>query len=457
MYDGEDIMKLRTRRFFFYSLVVLFLFLGGVLVLAANGLVIDIKNLRIEKTGAIYLRYAPQNAAVYLNGALQHVSPGFLSSGVFLSNLAPGEYSVRLASSGRTDWTKELTVTPGLVAAESQVELWPQTWPFEPAGSSSAADFWLTSAGPLIKTPAGALKIAARTVGDTNVVLSSPNQPYVVTKAGQEYWLTDVSSPAGTSTNLTRLFDTLRHSKLGFTGTVPIEQVLYHPFDGSRLIIVSVRAVYLLDPKAPSLSVLFEMPSIAAADLSGNQLFAVNASGTLAAYNLLLQTESTSSPGIGNVVQIKSDPSGAFIFLLDRGGTLTEYDRSTQAASTLAQNVTGFWPSLGGDRLAYATASGELHFVALKNYWTDIKVVQGDTWSVSYSGGAPQDFAWLPDFPNYGFVLSNGTLSAVELDQRLPQNSAVVAQGVSKFIVNGSTAYLLKTDGTLELLDLGNL
>ncbi len=456
VYDSRE-MRLRTRRFFFYSLVVVFIVVGVLLALAANGLVIDLKNWQIERTGAIFLRYSPQSAQVYLNGTLQNVSPGFLSSGVFLSNLAPGEYSVRLVRSGFTDWTKGLTVTPGLVAAASEIELWPKVWPAAPVASSSIADFWPTSNGYLTRNAAGALQLDGRTFRNGDVVLSGRNQTDIVTRSGADYLLTDLGAAKATSTDLTALFDSLRRTDLGFTGTVPVDKILYHPFNSNRFIVVSAKAVYILDVRQPSLTLALTTPGITAAAVSDNQIFVLDASSTLSIFNLLLQTTQTVPLGLEGVASMSVEPSGNRAFFIQENGALAEYDASTGATSTLAQGVTAYWPSSGGDRLAVETADGGLEVVAIKNYWNDLKVVSGETWPVSFPGGELQDFAWLPDFPNYGLTLAGGTLAVTELDPRAPQNSSVIAQGISKLSINGSTVTFLNKDGILESLDLGNL
>ncbi|MCL4403904.1 hypothetical protein M1432_00950 [Patescibacteria group bacterium] len=450
-------MRLRTRRFFFYSLVAVFIVVGVLLALAANGLVINLKNWQIERTGAIFLRYSPQSAQVYLNGALQNVSPGFLSSGVFLSNLVPGDYSIRLTRSGFADWTKNLTVTPGLVAAASEIELWPNIWPAAPVSSSSVSDFWPTGDGYLTRNASGAVKFDGRTLRSGTVVLSGRNQTGIVTRSGSDYFFTDLGAPKATSTDLTALFDSLRREDLGFTGTVPIDQVLYHPFNSNRFIIVSAKAVYSLDVRQPSLTLMLATPGITAAAASDNQIFALDASGTLSIFNLLLQTTQTVPLGLKDVLSMSADPGGSRVFFVQAGGMLTEYGVSTGATSTLAQGVGGYWLSPGNDRIAVETADGKLEIVALKNYWNDLKVVSGETWSVSFPGGELQDFAWLPDFPNYGITLAQGTLAVTELDPRRPQNSSVIATGVSKFSVAGSVVTFIDKDGTLESLDLGNL
>ncbi len=446
-------MRLRTRRFFFYSLVAIFIVVGGFLALATGGWVLNFRDLTIQKTGAMFLKYSPTDAQIYLNGALQNASPGFLSSGVFLPNLAPGMYAIRLAASGYDTWTKDLTVAPGAVAAASAVELWPQTWPLTPAATSTS-DFWLTGSGAILET-GRSLRWDRTAVTGRTVSLSDPGSSAIITESGGDYFWTDLAS-GNAPVNITNLFDSLRVSDLGLSGTVPIKAVLFHPFSGNRLLLVSENGVYELDLRRPHLSLLFQATDISAAAVSANQVFAVNASGTLSVFNLLLQTRNSFSTGSKNIVKLGASSGGGTIFLLGGNGALEEYSADAATSTTIVSDAADFWLSPGEERLAVRTDSGKLEMIALKNYWSDTKFTAGETWTISFPGHELDSFAWLPTFPAYGLTLSDGTLSVVELDPRLPQNASVIATGVSKFYVSGSDIFFLRA-GTLESLDLGNL
>ncbi len=450
-----SLMRRRTRRLFFYALVAVFILVGGYLALAAGGWVFSFKTWRIEKTGALFLKFSPSDARIYLDGALQNASAGFLSSGVFIPNLAPDTYHVRVAETGYASWNKDLTVESGFVTSASQVELWPEAWDIQPAATGTVPDFWLTGSGAVVKTQTGSLRLDGDTIAGESLVLSDPSNDAAITTNGRDYSWVNLNEPKN-AVDVTALFDSLRRSQLDLTGSVPIERIFFHPFSATRLLIVSQKAVYLLDLRQPKLSLLLRTPGIVAAATSDNEVFTLDSSSTLDIFNLLLQTESAIPLGVSGAARIVVTPEGGNVFILQNNGTLTGYKRGSQATTTLASGVADFWISPGEERMALKTTSGRLRLLALKNFWNDGNFTAGETWDVAVPGGQPDDFSWVPDFPGYGLTLSGGELAFVELDPRSPGNASVIANGVSKFYLNGSDLFFLKS-GVLESVDLSNL
>ncbi len=448
-------MRIRTRRLFFYALVAVFILLGGYLALSAGGWVLNLKTFRVEKTGALFLKFAPRGAQIYLDGKLQTASAGFLSSGVFIPNLVPGNYGVRVASDGYAAWTENLSVDSGLVTSASQIELWPDAWPIRSAATGTVPDFWLTSAGAILQNRSGALRLDGSTLQGKSVVLSDQSSNAIVTTDGQSYFWINLSEPEN-AVNVTDLFNALRQTQLGLTGTVPISGVFFHPFSGNRLIISSAKAVYLLDLRQMKLTLLFKTGGIAAMAVSENEVFALDASSTLDIFNLLLQTTNEFPIDAASISKMAVTPEGGTLFMLQKDGTLSEYDRSGQTLLPLTKGVADFWLSPGEERLALLSSGGQLSILAIKDYWNDDQFTAGENWTVAVPGGAPDDFAWLPDYPGYGLTLAGGTLSVVELGDRTPQNTSIISDGVSKFYLSGSNLFFLKGQ-TLESVDLGSI
>jgi hypothetical protein len=453
VYDNS--VRIRTRRFFFYLLVAIFIVAGGFLALTAGGWVINLNHLSITKTGAIFLKYSPDNARIYLRGVLNNASPGFLSSGVFLPNLAPGNYPIRITAPGYEPWVGDLTVQPGLVTAASEIQLWPETWPLKSVLADPAANFYLTGAGAVIQTASDTLLFGRKTIPGYKVILSDPGTNTVVTANGESDLFTDLTNPQGRSINITSLFNSLRETDLALPGKVPITNLFFHPFSSSRLILTSANGVYELDLRQPRLSLLIQTNGIAAVAVSGNEVFVIDTSGTLSIFNLLLQTETSFPLGVTDIAKMSVTPSGNSVFFLKKNGLLLKYDRNAQKLTPLMQNVSDFWLSPGEERMAVRDIKGKLNILALKEFWGDDKVSAGEAWLVSFPGGSLDSFAWLPDYPNYGLVLADGKLSVVELGSRVPQNASVIAKDVSKFYLSGSNLFVLQGNA-LQSVDLGN-
>ncbi len=66
------------------------------------------------RTGGIYVSVPYDNALVYLDGTLVGES-GFLNSRLYLRDLAPSAYTVRVEQEGRHSWQRVLVVEPQLV------------------------------------------------------------------------------------------------------------------------------------------------------------------------------------------------------------------------------------------------------------------------------------------------------------------------------------------------------
>lgn len=89
--------------------IVLILTVSVLLIFQAKGYKFDFKNRKIDKTGIIALSSTPTGAAVYLNGTLTS------ATNTTLSDLAPGEYRLKLDKEGYLPWEKKVVVEAGLV------------------------------------------------------------------------------------------------------------------------------------------------------------------------------------------------------------------------------------------------------------------------------------------------------------------------------------------------------
>jgi hypothetical protein len=104
---------------FYFSLTLFFLLLPIILSYSL-GYKIDYKELKIYKTGIIYLKSQPAGASVYLNGAiLSFETPGRIEE------LRPGEYYVEVRKEGFYPWQKILVVRPNMVTKAEEIVLFP--------------------------------------------------------------------------------------------------------------------------------------------------------------------------------------------------------------------------------------------------------------------------------------------------------------------------------------------
>lgn len=82
--------------------------IAGSMIFFTHGYRINLKNLKVEKTGLISIDYSPSDAELYINQ--EKVS----ARNTYAKNVWPGTYSVEIKMKGFTTWEKDL-----FVAAES--------------------------------------------------------------------------------------------------------------------------------------------------------------------------------------------------------------------------------------------------------------------------------------------------------------------------------------------------
>jgi hypothetical protein len=104
----------RTRLLFFLISVILFILLIPIVVLYSAGYRLG-KDLSLEPTGGIYVYYPEAGVNVNIIGQPLERTSRFTRS-VFVQNLAPGIYEIRVGKEGYTEWQKKVLVVERRVA-----------------------------------------------------------------------------------------------------------------------------------------------------------------------------------------------------------------------------------------------------------------------------------------------------------------------------------------------------
>lgn len=164
-------MTIRTRRKIFYSLVAIFILVGGGVVFYAQGWRLDFTTWHFEKVGGIYIRAYPQNVAIYLNGDPVTNESGFLSPGTLISDLLPRSYSVVLKAPGYNTWRENTTVVPSLVSQFTYAVLIPQNG--VPASTSL-----VTSIARLVSPMNGIATGAVSNLSSTAIAAPTGTDPF---------------------------------------------------------------------------------------------------------------------------------------------------------------------------------------------------------------------------------------------------------------------------------------
>ena len=114
----------------FFFLVFFFLFSSFGLIFYSQGYRFDFKTKKIVQTGGLFIKTNPAGAEIYLNNKFVKKT-NFLFNSLFLGNLLPGNYQIRIEKKGYHPWRKTLQIKETRVTEVKHVILFPQKIDFQ--------------------------------------------------------------------------------------------------------------------------------------------------------------------------------------------------------------------------------------------------------------------------------------------------------------------------------------
>lgn len=97
------------------SVTLLIVVISVFLIFYAQGWRINFKNLKIYKTGLLYLVMNPVPDKIYVE------NKEYAGKNEFYQNLVPGDYDVRVVKNGYVDWIENIKVEAEMVSAQKNV------------------------------------------------------------------------------------------------------------------------------------------------------------------------------------------------------------------------------------------------------------------------------------------------------------------------------------------------
>ncbi len=455
-------MKIKVRKALFYGFLITFLIAGSYLLMTAQGWVIDINNLSIVKTGALFLKFSPNDAVPTINNKKpQHTSSGLIQSGILIKNLTPGNYAVKLSKSGYKDWRKNLVVESGLITAASQIKLWPDNVYAETIITEQIKDFWLTNKGVVYQRYDNKIIFNGSVLRGENIVLADQKSKFLITTENQNHFLINLDNPLS-AINLSHLFNSLKQRQLSLPGTVPIIKVFIHPFSPNKLLITSPTSLYSLDSKKIQLEKFITMERVKTANISNNEAFLTDQDNNLIVVNLLLKTTAQYPLQITSLSDVSINPSGTKVFILTTDRGLILYNRSSQTFTPIAENIKEFYLSPTEKRIALVTNDNKLNIFYLNDYQSDLKYQAGTVTEITPPTGGYKEqeikgFSWIPKTLNYSLVFWGEDLIVNELDIRTPINFHALFNEVKTYALVQKNLYVLKKNGDLLRVNLNDL
>jgi len=115
-------MNKRIKRILILIFAALFFLAVPATILYCQGYRFDFGNKKIVKTGAFFFQAEPKSCEVYLDGKLIKKTD-FLSGSVFIKNLLPKEYTIKIEKEGYFSWEKKLGTEEEMVTEAKNIIL----------------------------------------------------------------------------------------------------------------------------------------------------------------------------------------------------------------------------------------------------------------------------------------------------------------------------------------------
>ncbi|MBN1326277.1 PEGA domain-containing protein [Candidatus Falkowbacteria bacterium] len=120
-------MKLKTRRLIMIGFILAFFIIAPILIFYASGYRIDIKREKVIKTGTLMMDGKDiKKANIYINDKL-YDEP--FTEKIFIYNLLPGDYQVRLEKEGYYPWAKKISIYSNLTTFAKDIILFKKELP----------------------------------------------------------------------------------------------------------------------------------------------------------------------------------------------------------------------------------------------------------------------------------------------------------------------------------------
>ncbi len=444
-------METRQRKLALALMVFFFGVFGVYILLRAQGWIIDSKNLKLVKTGGIFLKFHPDNAKITINGIPKKTSASLIDSGTIIKNLIPKEYLVTVSKPGFKNWEKNFEVQPGLVNSASQIKLLKENLTESAIFDFKIEDFWLTKNGLVYKTPDGKIRLGNDILRGESLVSNDLSSNKLITEKNGTYFLINLDTPSSVL-NINEIFNGLKNRQLHLPGKVSIKFISPHPFSHEKIIIASVNSLYLLDPQKVDLEMIAALKNPEFFAVSGDNVIIFQKNGELKFINLILKKSNSyliSLPSIIN--QFMASKDNKVFFLLNDQNELVFYNRNENKLLEIGKNIKEFTLQEDDKRIAMISTNDKLSVFYLDNYEGDIKREKGEILNIDLQKNKLSNFEWL-EGTNYFSVLTDHDLLIGEIDDRKPLNQYVVKTGVSKYFYDKKIYALLETGELINLV-----
>ena len=406
-------MTIKTRRFLFYGLFIIFIPLSIAIILYSTGWRLNAEEcsdiqlltcLGIKKTGAIYIETKPKNVKIEISGKIFTDQAGLIQNGTLISNLPPKIYKVKIEKENYFPYYKNILVQPSLVAELIDTILIPQK----------------INSKIIIESKLKGNEISA--FGDVSEKLIIKNS-----KTGIYYLydLNDLSS----SLNINALFNNFRKNSI-------ISKIAFFPYENNKLIIEENSYLYVIDTNKRKIEPLFQQNNsqnekiIAWTMKNANVYYIketiINKKYQLNSFHLISKKESllfTLPENIklaGKIDVSNSEKEIAFVDSLDDLYILNIPDNNL---NKIAYNADFFSFSPDSKKIAFVDKSGQLNVYFTEDWYKNSAKKAGDVARFTYAEKPSEisDIYWYQT--SYHLLTGyENNIEFSEIDDRAPLN-----------------------------------
>ncbi|MBT4277252.1 hypothetical protein HOD96_00685 [Candidatus Falkowbacteria bacterium] len=102
-------MSLKTRRILYISFIIFFILVSAATITYTAGYRFHFKKYKFQKNGGIFLEFKPKEVNIYINNKLEELT-GFFDNSFKITDLLPGEYTIKITKDGYYSWEKLIKV-----------------------------------------------------------------------------------------------------------------------------------------------------------------------------------------------------------------------------------------------------------------------------------------------------------------------------------------------------------
>jgi len=361
------------------------------------------------------------------NGNYIEDEVGIFKSGTLINNLLPETYVVTVVKDDFYPWQKNIPVEPGVVSVFDTIILFPQD------GAERIDDpveaFYFRD-NKFIEQDGGFLNFEEnRIIGDTLINFTESGSVISYNSNNDTYYLSDISD-LSRSLNINLTFNKLKETKLGLVGAVPIKKIEPYPFDDGRFVVMTERALYVLNTDSMDIEQIDGARDFV---VIGNEVFWVNDEG-VSSYNLVFRNRSDISNlrelDANSISEIKTSPSTNDIALLSDKKKLYILNSETGTTTVVSNNANSFSFSPDSKILLFIEGGN-----TLRAYKTSDVFVGDQTITIKTIPGIITDsISWHKDSAHIFVKDSSSNLRFVEIEDNLPINDFLVSSGVRSFM-----------------------